>query len=88
MKIYDAYKSLTDAGKRQAVRKVCAFLRDEGNPVSDEYIKQVMLGLRKTACSEPVARAVSAYFRGYCQIDVGPEEVLPVEESPRHASAR
>lgn len=87
MKIYDAYESLTDAGKRNAIQTVCAALRANGEPISDEYIKQVMLGLRATPCGESVARAISAHFVGYCQMQVSPQEVVPFK-GKRHASAR
>jgi hypothetical protein len=75
MHVTDAYKCLTEAARRESLRTISAMCMAEGEAVSQDYIRQVLTGLRSHPCSERVARIISGYFRGYRGIDVAPDEV-------------
>lgn len=82
MKLQDAYANLTDTAKRQAIKDLAALLKARGTPLSSDYVRQILCGLRSHPCSEEVSRTISGYFRGQIGIDVAPHEATGVADKP------
>ncbi|WP_293371494.1 hypothetical protein [Nevskia sp.] len=78
MHVTDAYKALTEQGKRRALRGIAALLTAEKLNTNQDEVRAIVTGgtvLARLSNSD-VARTISGYFRGQIGMDVGPDEVL------------
>ena len=81
MRAEDAYAILTEEGRRKAVAVIAASIKSsrvKDKTINPQFIRQVLLAKRSHPCGPAVSRAVAAYFRGYLDIDMTPEEVTGV----------
>lgn len=87
MKLLDAYNSLTETAKNEAVVGCKALLEAQGKQVSIEYLKQVNLAIRVNPCSDEVAKVISGYYRGQIGINVSKDDVLANIKVPPDGNA-
>lgn len=86
MKLSEAYQSLTEEAKKQALRQIHALCNSEGVRVSEAYLGSVVRGCREHPCSAQMARIISAHFTGYIGINVSVQDVLD-SHTPKPALA-
>lgn len=81
MKLRDAFQALTEDGRQRTQKEVAVLLEARGLKVSDQYLRQVMLGLRKNPAREEVRDIIVGYFRGQLKLDVSFDEAMGTEAS-------
>lgn len=86
MNLVEAYKSLTEEAKRQAIKSVLAGCKASEVTASKQYVASLLRGCRKAPCSLALARVVSAHFTGYIGISVTPDEVLACFDDAKAAN--
>lgn len=83
MNLREAFNGLTEAAKTETVQACVSLAQVQGHEsISFGYMRQIMLGLRKSPPSDKVARIISAYFIGYRGIQITPADVLAVNGGP------